>query len=1050
MYHEFYNKLKAKSHRWQNEEEVRQAWVIELNAALGLDLEAERDKKDLSYNNVVIEFKDKGLFHNKTSSPAFKVAIYERLLPYIQRTAQKEHVDESDYIGIAIDGDTICFAQVIDGAIEHGHLLPFSETSFAMVAIALKDNFRRALIAENLISDFGHQSDCGIRMMRCMAKGLASCLNDPGTNKAKMLFQEWRNLFGQVADLSGEQIASITKTLQFSVNTTAALKIPAALFVIHSYNSFIIKLLAAEIISTHKLTSYLNFAQNLSVLPPDSIIDTLRSDIENGQFFSQAGINGFVEEALFSWYLDSYDQREIDGELIGAIRNILVKLSFFRTDNLTSARSKDLLKLFYQNLVPETLRKSLGEFYTPDWLAEFTINKVSGIDWLNQRTLDPTCGSGSFLLEAIKRKTAAAKKAGWKDKEIINLITTSVWGFDLNPLAVQTARVNFLIAIAELLKNVPGKQIEVPILLADAIYSPARNPGKNEAVVTYKIGSEIANLEISLPAALVKDRKRLDEVFKTFGQGIEDGEDYKKVSQRLIQGKTLRQAEALGWETSLKASYNRVLDLHKKNWNGIWFRIIRNFFWSSTAGKFDLVAGNPPWVRWSKLPELYRDRVKPTCQQYDIFSSTPHHGGNELDISAIVTYTVADKWLVENGCMAFIITQTHFQAPSSEGFRSFRINSSAYINPKSVDDMKGLRPFPDAMNKTAVTIFKKEIGKPPKYPVKYTVWSNKEGNPKVIPVNSSLRNFLDKTAHKEMEAHPVTHDRSPWAILNKGRYAKVKELAGKCEWVQGRKGITADLNGIYFVEVLDRNAKEGLVKIRTRPEAGKTDIGPAQDFWIEGDLLYPLIKGASDFSKCYFDRAQSLFAIVPNKKITKDGYSKAEEALAELPQTNTYFTKYKRYLKQRSTFTGRMKHAPFYAIYNVGLYTFAPWKVIWAEQKDFCAAVVSSASVPHQGRRCFVPDHKIFFVDFAEPAPAYFLCGLLNSDLVIEFVKSHTISIQTGDIFKHMTLPPFDKANRRHLRLATLAEKCHGEKLLARRTVLLQKISSLAELILEV
>ena len=36
------------------------------------------------------------------------------------------------------------------------------------------------------------------------------------------------------------------------------------------------------------------------------------------------------------------------------------------------------------------------------------------------------------------------------------MLTTTVWGFDLNPLAVQSSRVNFLIAIADLLQQCKG------------------------------------------------------------------------------------------------------------------------------------------------------------------------------------------------------------------------------------------------------------------------------------------------------------------------------------------------------------------------------------------------------------------------------------------------------------------------------------------------------------------------------------------------------------------------------------------------------------------
>jgi hypothetical protein len=104
--------------------------------------------------------------------------------------------------------------------------------------------------------------------------------------------------------------------------------------------------------------------------------------------------------------------------------------------------------------------------------------------WLTARLLDPTCGSGSFLLEAIEQKRRAALMAGWTAEQTVDMLTTTVWGFDLNPLAVQSSRVNFLIAIADLLQQCKGKDVEIPVLLADAVYSPAPHPDGDQKVLS--------------------------------------------------------------------------------------------------------------------------------------------------------------------------------------------------------------------------------------------------------------------------------------------------------------------------------------------------------------------------------------------------------------------------------------------------------------------------------------------------------------------------------------------------------------------------------------
>ena len=253
------------------------------------------------------------------------------------------------------------------------------------------------------------------------------------------------------------------------------------------------------------------------------------------------------------------------------------------------------------------------------------------------------------------------------------------------------------------------------------------------------------------------------------------------------------------------------------------------------------------------------------------------------------------------------------------------------------------------------------------------------------------------------EANPVGGPGTPWTILRPGRFERMSHIRGRSSDIHGRKGITTDLNGVYFVSVERRNAANGLVQIRTRPEAGRRNIGTARTFWIEPDLLYPLLKGAGDIGTCHISREHELCALVPNRGITREYLDRAQAQLnTSLPKTKRYLQAYEQQLRSRSTWSNRMPNAPFYAVYNVGSYTFAPCKVVWAEQSGvFKAAVALQRSTP-SGLRPYLPDHKVFFVAFQKVEPAYFLCGLLTSTIVKEFVESHNIAIQVGDIFKHM------------------------------------------------
>lgn len=1053
MYTEQYNRLWRKRLDWQTEEEVRLGWITELQNALNITFHAERGRSDADYNQVIIEFKNVGFFHGSATSVKFAEAM-EELSRYIPAKAHEDGIDIKEYIGIAIDGESIAFAYIHSesGPIVHGPIMPLSPSSVNLVFEACKQSSRRAVTAENLIEDFGHGSVTGGRLMQALSNSLMLYLDAPENSKVKMLYEEWKALYGQVADLSTFQIDAIIRTIGFTYTNAAPDRLSRILFVIHTFDSILIKLLAAEIVSHRtELTAYSDFAHNALSVNSNELIALLDCDIEHSQLYSRANIHGFVEEPLFSWYIDVCKMnvnQTIANEIIDALRDVFVKLSFYQMEDLSHAQTNDVLKRFYQNIVPQVLRKSLGEFYTPDWLVEVTLDKVEGqFDTL--KFLDPTCGSASFLLAIIRRirETSTLSNA-----ELLQRITQNVWGFDLNPLAVQTARVNYLIAISDLIATTPGIDIEIPVLLADAIYAPAPDETGDNNTVHYVIGSSVADLTISLPTQLAQNRDRLDAVFSIMGDCVDNNMEASQMLERLLYRHAITLDERNTWDTVLSSTYQRVLDLHRRNWNGIWFRIVRNYFWSATAGEFDVVVGNPPWVRWSKLPELYRNRVMPTCRKYDIFSHTPFYGGNELDISGLITYTVADKWLKNQGQLIFLLTQTHFQSASSEGFRRFCIDGTNYLAPTIVEDLKSLKPFPDAANKTVIFAAKKSESQPV-FPVNYVIWDCVPGHSRSIPEHSTKRDVLARTTRNANEANPVQCAASPWAILPPGEFETCRKLIGTCTWTEGRKGITCDLNGIYFVNVVNVSHDGSRVQIETRPEAGRTNIGPRQRFWVEPHLLYPVIKGASDLKPCCFNPQHELYAIVPNRGISSTLLANAENNVEDNnPQLCRYFRTFEQQLRHRSTYRTRMPNAPYYAVYNVGEYTFAPWKVVWPEQpgnNGLPVAVVNTRTLSGVGEKVVVPDHKIYFAEFEEPTKAYFLCGLLSASLVQRFLSSFHIMLQVGDIFKHMRLPEYDATNEDHLQLVELTQRAHDEENLERKEQLLIQISETANRIIE-
>ena len=157
-----------------------------------------------------------------------------------------------------------------------------------------------------------------------------------------------------------------------------------------------------------------------------------------------------------------------------------------------AAGGGDLLKPLYESLFPRTVRHGLGEYYTPRWLAEHVLDQVGYSGHGDARVFDPTCGSGTFLLAALRRWRQAREREkgrrGEREKDRLSPLPPfslspflPVTGFDLHPLAVASARANCLLAIADLIAG--DGFIEVPIHARDAVLDPWPEPPGFDFVV---------------------------------------------------------------------------------------------------------------------------------------------------------------------------------------------------------------------------------------------------------------------------------------------------------------------------------------------------------------------------------------------------------------------------------------------------------------------------------------------------------------------------------------------------------------------------------------
>ena len=114
-----------------------------------------------------------------------------------------------------------------------------------------------------------------------------------------------------------------------------------------------------------------------------------------GDTFTQFGIENFLEEDFFAWIMFIVIRKKSSR----LFSKLLSELKIYDLGEI----NEDVLKELYQEIVDPEIRKQLGEFYTPDWLAEDMVVKTLD-DKPESSILDPSCGSGTFLFKSIRYK----------------------------------------------------------------------------------------------------------------------------------------------------------------------------------------------------------------------------------------------------------------------------------------------------------------------------------------------------------------------------------------------------------------------------------------------------------------------------------------------------------------------------------------------------------------------------------------------------------------------------------------------------------------------
>ncbi|MEM4888807.1 MAG: N-6 DNA methylase, partial [Thermosphaera sp.] len=520
---------------------------------------------DALYGHVIVEYKAPG----KLSSASDVAKAKDQVIKYIMEEAPSK-AEWDRYLGVIIS-DRIAFVRYYkpqDTWILRG---PYDITRESVVKLieAIRGLRRKALKVDSLLKDFGPKSIIARRAVSILYRKLLSSTNP----RTKTLFDDWKRLFKQATGYDPEKLKEL-RELASDYGIVGSVNYDALIFAIQTYYAFIMKLLAAEVVYLYGGGRfYKSYIAELDDKYASGGVEALRdalAELESGGIFKTFGYENFLEGDYFSWYLD-----ELDKELADVLAEIVRRLGDYEpaTPQLEPEYARDLLKRLYQNLVPRDIRHKLGEYYTPDWLADFLLDeagltlenfeKMGAEDPLKPlqiRVLDPACGSGTFLVRYIARLRAYAREHYLEDVLIDHLLSNVV-GYDLNPLAVLTARTNYLLIIADLPKRGP---IEIPVYLADSLMVERRTTLTGNIYVLKTVVGEF-----QVPVRIVDSGflpKALSEVTSALKSRYKP-EDFKNRVKYVFKDLSNSELEVL------TRFYTTLLKLEEEGKNEVWVSI---------------------------------------------------------------------------------------------------------------------------------------------------------------------------------------------------------------------------------------------------------------------------------------------------------------------------------------------------------------------------------------------------------------------------------------------------------------------------------------------
>ena len=326
----------------------------------------------------------------------------------------------------------------------------------------------------------------------------------------------------------------------------------------------------------------------------------------------------------------------------------------------------DSAAILYETVIPTDERRTLGEYYTPAWLARVMVRELI-TEPLTQRVLDPACGSGTFVVEAVAHFLEAAERDGLAAGDTLKKLLDAVTGVDVHPVAVHLARAAWVLAARPAIQAASAagysEPIAVPVYLGDALQLRYYGDMFAQQDVPVYVDNE-RNTVLRFPRRLVEQANAFDALMSDIAGAIENGND---PTLALDDHSITDPAE----RDTLHGTIAEMQRLHAEGSDHIWAYYSRNLVRpvALEQRKVDVVIGNPPWLNYNKTASTLRTALEQQSKnEYDIWTGGRY--ASNQDVAGLFFTRSTHLYLKGGGVIGMVLPHSALQTGQYAKWRS--------------------------------------------------------------------------------------------------------------------------------------------------------------------------------------------------------------------------------------------------------------------------------------------------------------------------------------------------------------------------------------------